>query len=392
MAFIDLQNGFYNAISEGLGFPAGSPFQLLQPSPPLAANDDTALWAYFNSIPPATVTSFYTPSAGNQFFSNYRGLVSALTAPPTGFVGDVGPQAAADWRTYLLSQKPIPPASQQPQLFLNWAMVMYPEIADAGAADLSSILLNPIGAAALGLMPYAGAGATPPDWSMGYAGLVSMLSTAPSRSFMMSSANSNQSLSHAWSQSNRDGLFGLWGGSSSQDTVTQKYAGSSVVVNAQFAHVMSFVATPGAWYSSAAMGNAFANQSGLPWKTTTPPNPINWGNTFDPATGNLARFAASLVVVSGMYIQVKCTAQFTGSEQQTILQNSGAGMWPFYSSSGNSGSTTSTSFDDNGALTTTIQSDGSTPIVIGCNVLPVAQFVGHVSAGAKLFQAAQAAA
>lgn len=29
MGFVDLQNGFYNALSQGLGFPTGSPFQLL---------------------------------------------------------------------------------------------------------------------------------------------------------------------------------------------------------------------------------------------------------------------------------------------------------------------------------------------------------------------------
>lgn len=47
-SFLDLQNGFYNALTQGLGLPPGSPFQLIQPSPPLVAgpNQDNALWNY----------------------------------------------------------------------------------------------------------------------------------------------------------------------------------------------------------------------------------------------------------------------------------------------------------------------------------------------------------
>ena len=48
--FLDLQNGFYNAFTQGLGISPGTPLQLLQPSPPLVSatkdGEDPLVWAY----------------------------------------------------------------------------------------------------------------------------------------------------------------------------------------------------------------------------------------------------------------------------------------------------------------------------------------------------------
>ncbi|WP_137937950.1 hypothetical protein [Chitinivorax sp. B] len=378
-SFLNLQNGFYNALSQGLGFSPGSPFQLFQPSTPLLPGNNQALWMYFNNIPPFSLTQNYVASAGNQFFSDYQGMMSALQGPPNNFEQDVGEVCFNAWISYVTSLNPAPSPNQLPTLFRNWAMIRYPSVAVRGASDLSAMLLDPISAGQLALMPYQNG--TPPDWSLGYDALVNQLSVAPSRSFDLSSSSMNSDVSNSWTQGGNSGFFGLWGGSSYQSSESQTFASSGVTVSASFAHVMTFVASPGNWYNSSAMGEAYSQKSGVPWN---PQSPINWGNTFDPKSGNMARFAANLIVADTMRIQVTSLATFNSDQQTTIRNNSSAGMWPFYCKGSSSGAHTEVSFNNNGQMTVLISSQPGVPVVIGVNVLSAGEFVGHAVEGAKL--------
>lgn len=379
-AFLDLQNGFYNAFSQGLGFPVGSPFQMLQPSTPLLSGSqaDQALWAYFNNIPPYSLTQNYIASGGNQFFSDYRGLLSALQGAPNTFQQDIGQDCFNAWIQYLPTVTPPPAASQLPQIFLNWAMVYFPAVANIGASDLAQILLDPISSAQMQILAYPAG--KQPDWTLGYDALVQQLKNAPSRGFSMSTSTMSSNVSSSWTSGSNSGFFGLWGGSSYTSAQSQQFASSGVSVIASFAHVMTFQSSPGAWYSSSAMADAYSHQSGAPWKSSST---INWGNTFDPTTGNMARFAASLIVADTMSIQVTSQASFSQEDQQTIRNNSGAGLWPFYTQGSSSGSSTDVQFNSSGQMTVTITSQAGVPVVLGCNVLPAAQFVGHGEAAVR---------
>ncbi len=383
--FLDLQNGFYNAFSQGLGFPIGSPFQILQPSTPLLSGvgADNALWNYLNNIPPFSLTQNFVASGGNQFYTDYRGLLSALQGAPNTFKQDIGEDAYNAWLQYLPSVTPRPTSDQLAQTFFSWAIVYYPDVANAGASGLATAVLDPVNAAQFAALAYPFPAAKP-DWTLGYANLVQQLSNAPSRAFGVSTATMNSNVSSSWTQGGNSGFFGLWGGSSYESTLSQQFASSGVRVSASFNHVFTFQASPGSWYNSSAMGLAFANPNAAPWKPTSP---INWGNTFDPNTGNMARFAASLIVADTMNIQVESSATFSSDDQQTIRNSSGAGLWPFYSQSNQSGSDTKVDFNNQGQMTVTTTSDPGIPIVLGVNVIPVGQFVGHSTSSANLRRA-----
>lgn len=378
--FLDLQNGFYNALSQGLGFPPGSPFQLFQPSAPLINNiqGDQLLWNYFNNIPPFSLTQDYIASGGNQFFSDYKALLSALQGAPNTFEKDVGEDVYKAWMAYVSTLTPLPAPSQLGQLFYNWASVYYPSVAVKGATALNDAALDPVLSAQLELLMVYGN--RQPDWVPGIMTLVAQLSVSPALSFGFSSSSMNSDVSKSWTKGSHRGLFGLWGGSSSSSSLSEKYASGGVTLNAKFAHVLTFAATPGPWYSSAAMGLAFSKQSGPPWKSGSP---IDWQNTFDPKNGNMARFTASLIVVDSMNITATSEATFSQDEQTSITQNSSAGLWPFYNKGDSSGASTSVSFNEKGQMNTTISSQPNVPIVIGCNVVPVAQFVGHATDAAQ---------
>ncbi|HET8843874.1 MAG TPA: hypothetical protein VFN35_20590, partial [Ktedonobacteraceae bacterium] len=383
-AFLDLQDGFYNGLCQGLGLSPSS-FQILQPSPPLIQGSNTGLWTYFNNIPPFSLTQNYISSGGNRYFDDYKGLISALK--PTNdidFEGDVGEKVYDAWIGYVSNLNPIPAPNMLPQLFLNWASIRYPSVAQIGAADLSAMLLDPISSAGLALMPYIDpSNPKPADWTPDYNALVQMLNNAPKISFNFNSSTMNTNVSGSWSQGQNEGFFGLWGSSSSTSTLSTQFASSNVTIEASFDHVLTFAGSPGVWYNSSAMGDAFSHQSGAPWN---PKSTINWQNTFDAQNGNMARFMVNLIVVSGMHIQVDSDAQYSSDDQQTIVSNSSAGMWPFYSSSSSSSSSTEVSFDSQAHMTVKIDTLGNVPTVIGGNVLPVDKYLGHATKALRLVQ------
>ena len=194
----------------------------------------------------------------------------------------------------------------------------------------------------------------------------------------------NTNVSKTWCNGNQSAFFGLWSNSSHSSSQSATFAASGVSLQASFQHVTPFTAIPGGWYSSSAMGDAFSHQSGAPWVA----GPINWQTTFSPTNGNLARFANSIIVVSGMHITVESVATFSSADQTAITHNSSAGLWPFYSSNSNSGTTTGASFNNNGNMTVVITSAPNVPVVIGVDVLPMSTYVGHAVASAESHAAA----
>ncbi len=379
--FQDLQNGFYNGLMQGLGFRIGDPFQVAQPSPPLISGTqaDKLLWNYFNNLPPASLTQNYIASGGSQFLSNYAGLMNALKpATPGRFDEVVGKNVAEAWRTYTNKLPMDYPVNQFPSTFRNWAIRYgHTSVANSGASALASLLLDPIASAqtvltSLYIDPVTGT-LKQPNWDVGYDSLIELLRNAPSRTFNFSSSTMNSDVSNSWTKGSNSGFFGLWGSSSYTSSISQKFASSGVTVSASFAHVLPFSATPGQWYSSSAMALAFNNKTGNLWD---PNSATNWEKTFG-SKGNLLRFAVQLIVVDTMKIEVTSQASFGTDEQSAISQNSSAGLWPFYANNSSSGSSTIAKFDNNGKMTVHINSNPGVPIVIGVNVLPIGEFVGH---------------
>jgi hypothetical protein len=387
--FLDVQNGLYNAMLQGLGL-SGSSFQLIQPSPPLLPNDNHFLWNYFNNIPPKTLTQNYIAAGGNQFFSNYKGLNSALkSVVEDRLVKDVGQNIVEEFNNFIQLKDPPPALRQLPSLFRSWAFLRHSSVANKGASALAAMLLDPIASAQLALMPYEGdPDATPPippkqpDWDVGYKQLIQLLGMAPSRSFNFKRSTMNTNVTNTWSRGSHSGFFGLWRGSRSSSSQSVTFSQSEFTINASFGHVLLFAATPGSWYSSAATGLAYSHKSGVPWDPTSP---INWNNTFDPNTGNLARFMVNLIVVDTMNIDVKSFAKYGHDDQVVIQNNSGGGLWPFYTGNSSSGASQRISFADDQTMTVTTTSLPGIPIVLGGNILPVNQYVGHAIAGARLF-------
>lgn len=377
--FVDLQAGFYNALAQGLGYSNQDPFQIIQPSPPLTGGDDAdeLLWAYLNNLPVASLTQNTQFSGGNQFLADYQGVMSALQAAPNNFQSTIGP---ACWAAYQQALK-AHDVKTGAVAFRNWALYCEPCSANAtsGASALAAAMLEPIFAAQMNVLPYKPVGDEPVTFSPGYSKMLTLLKKAPSRSFEVSASNWQTDVSKTWTHGSTSGFFGLWGGSSSSSSISEKFASGGVSVKASFDNVLPFNATPGDWYSSSAFGMAFNNPGKAPWTSN---NPITWETTFGK-NGNMQRFASSLLIANKMNISVISAAQYSQEEQSQIQSNQGNGLWPFYSSGSSGGSSTSASFDKDGRMTVTITSKANVPIVIGCIVLTAAQYLGHEALASK---------
>lgn len=377
--FVDLQAGFYNALAQGLGYSPSDPFQVIQPSPPLTGGDqaDELLWNYLNNLPPASLTQNTQTSGGNQFLSNYQAVMSALQSAPNNFESTIG---AACFKTYqtALKDNDVKPGAVQ---FRNWALYngTCSAVATSGASALAAAMLDPVFAAQMNVTPFKPAGTEPVTFSPNYKTMLTLLKKAPSRKFSISTSSWNTDVSSTWTKGSNTGFFGLWGGSSSTSTLSEKFASSGVSVEAEFQNVLPFNATPGDWYSSSAFGLAFNSPNKAPW---VPSNPINWEKTFGK-DGNMQRFAASLLIANKMDITVKSMATYSELEQTEIRHSSSAGLWPFYSTGGSGGSSTSASFDANGHMTIKITSIANVPVIIGCIVLSAGVYLGHEAQASK---------
>jgi hypothetical protein len=386
--FLDLQNGWYNGLLQGLGQNAKS-FQVIQPAPPIAsgAAANATFWSYFNNIPPLSLTQQFTPSGGNQFYSNYRALMSALMPTRTVNVqGDIGEENFKAWQKYVLNLATPPTTNQLPTIFRNWAMIFAPQVANIGSSDYASISLDPIATAQNELLLiYTDLNQLPKpfNWALNYNDMVTQLNASPSLNFSFDSATMNTDVSKSWTKGGNSGFFGLWGGSTTQTSLSEQFASSRVKVAASFDNILVFSNTPGLWYNSAAMALAFTNKTGNPWGQSS----INWDNTFG-TNGNMQRFAANLVIASGMSISVTSDASYSTLDQQTITSSGHAGFWPFYSGSSGSSTTNTVTFNEQGQMTINTSSVKGVPIVLGVNVLPVGQFVGHSAAMSSSMYAA----
>jgi hypothetical protein len=290
---------------------------------------------------------------------------------------DIGADNFKKWQKYIQGLKNPPAMNQMPTLFRNWAMIYAPKVANIGSSDYAAILLDPIATAQNELtLIYTDLNGLPisPNFELTYDQMVNDLLNSPNRSFTFDSQTMDSNVANSWTKGGNTGFFGLWGGSTTKTSISEQFASSRIRITATFDNVLTYANTPGQWYNSGAMGLAFANKTGNPW---SPQSSINWENTFG-TNGNMQRFAANLIIASGIISD----ASYSTLDQQTITSSGHAGFWPFYSSGSGSSSTNTATFNEQGQMTINMSSIKGVPIILGANVLPVSQFVGHSAASA----------
>jgi len=363
-----LQNRWYRGLVAALSL-SPARFQIDQPCTSVPPSD-TGLWAIQDTVPPLSLTVNRDAGSVATMFGEYAAVARQMSFPLADLAEDIGEQNFAAWTAYV-EQLGHPAAAQLPALFQEWALPHAPDVANIGASDLATMAL--IDAVGQTLAPYQGPNAAPRDFARGYGDLIAMLSAAPGASVTFDSTTAPTDVTATWTGGTHDSVDSLWSGLSPATHLSDMFASSHITVNATFKHLVRWTSTPGAWYDSSLLGMAYSNQASPPWPTD--PNPT-WNALFG-SSGSLQRLLASLLVIDGLQATVTSNATYQAADQQMIADHAAAGLWPFYLQATGTRVTTTVSFDAAGTMTIAIAAEPNQPLILGGDVLGIAQYLGR---------------
>lgn len=362
---------WYNAVVTGIGLD-DQKFQLYQgPNSLMSTSQD--MWNLFSAIPPKSVNNYYDPAQANNFAPNYNEiLVSLVTNSDSDFKNCMG-DYYAKWTEYFKENLPDEwTVKSISGVFNKWAMINAPSKSSCGTA-LTKALINPINIAQEMFAAAEGKYA----WNKTIESLKSALAGGGSKSFSMNSKTESSSLQHTWAKGSTSIFFDIFsfGGGASYDKLTQSAISEGLEIEASFEKVTTFAAGPYAqkdendpilsdlepWYMSAALSKAYKTKDNTVWNNQAA---TTWETAFG-SDGFFQRMATAIVAADGVSIKMTSTASYSSSEQEEIRGAAKAGVWPFFTVSGQGGSTTKVTFDDYGRFTSETTIAKGNPQILG---------------------------
>jgi hypothetical protein len=360
-----LYKQWYNATVKGLRLTDGT-FQLLQPNSPLGATSDQ-MWAYYNMIPPLSLVGNLDLDGMNQFYSDYRAVISVLRSQGGDqFRQDVG-DYYQPWLDYISGLTPMPTSDKLPGIFFNWAQIHAPSVATSGRNDLLAMNNDPIGLAQQAVANQTGFINGVPNFIKTIQDLKSAVTQGPSGTINFDSGTESSDTSKSWAKGEVGGFYDFFEASGEADweRVQTKTAQSRITVEVTYDHVITFGNTPSSWYNSGAMGIGYQTDDNTVWVPGATPN---WDSTFGP-NGNMQRMVGSLIVVDGISLTLHADAEYHTEEQEQVHAKAEVGFWPFFKAKSSGGYESKVSFTDSGQMDISAKSPKGNPVVIGANVL-----------------------
>ncbi len=380
-----LTQQWYNAVTTGLNL--RGQFQMVQGNIAVGATSQ-ALWTLMDTVPPDSLTQFWTPGSYNSFASNYGSVLSRIHSNASGSFQTAMGDYYNTWMTYLKSNPPAPPiASTLPPLFQSWAYAnMSPEQAQSCYTALQATLIDPIGAAQQMWITAGGQGGVK-AYGTTIETLDSQIAMAPSGNASLNSQTSSSDVSHTWANGSVDGFFDIFFGKAgaSYDATTSVVTNAGVDITVQFQHVATIPVTPletgsvtagpttyPSWYVPAALQTGYNNNNYQIWQPGSP----DW-NSFFGATGSMQRGTSGLVVVDGIKITVTSLSSIAEADRQQVQASFEAGFFPFFGVSGSGGWSNAFSFNDSGEFVASSSCPIGNPQVLGILVTPIANLIAQ---------------
>jgi hypothetical protein len=364
-----LQNRWYNSLATHLNLDR-SLFQISYPLAPII-HSTRELWAIQNVVPPLSLTFNSSAYPTRVFSDEYAAVVSQLQFPLSKFRENIGEDTYQRWMTYLDKITPPPPDHQLPILFRRWSLLSAPSAMSVGVSDLSQMVL--ISRALDSFRPYRGPNAKMIDFREDRDQIVSTLNNSTGAVFIFDSSVTDDNVKDTWTKGNNNGLLGLWNGNDSKSSLSRQFALGHNRVSVTFKSYAVCISVPGSWYNSSLLNTAYVNQTNPPWPVN--PNP-NWDDIFGQ-DGTMRRLIISLVMADEMRATVTSDCSFCKTDQEMIQRNASYGLWPFYIPSNNETVTNMVTFDNGKEMKIDTVVQAGNPIVIGNNILSIAQYLGH---------------
>jgi len=373
---------WYNAMVTGLGLDPEQ-FQLYQGANSMMSTSQD-MWNMFNAVPPKSINNYYNPSQTNNFSSDYRLILDSLVVTSDSDFQNCMGDFYGQWQDYFKANDPKTwDAQGVSDLFNSWAMRNAPSQASC-VSGLTKIYNNPINLANNKLNSaddkYA--------WNKTIEKLKTALAGGASKTFDMDSKTTSSDVRHTWAGGNTSFFFDIFsfGGGGSYDKLTTKTTSAGLSISAKFDKVTTFTAGPlsanddndpvlkefKAWYESSALSKAYTTKDNTVWNNQ---KSVTWDKAFG-SDGFLQRTTSSIVAADGIEITMTSKASYSSAEHEEIRTAASAGIWPFFKVSGQGGTTTDITFNDDGSFTCTTKIAKGNPQVLGILQSPMSKQFG----------------
>ncbi len=295
-------------------------FIMVQPSH-LSRENDAGLWALLNCIPSHSQTLNPLLQQGQSFFKNYITVISQLRANQSSLEQVIGNRYYKLWCVHLSDIHSKPRGQALAMAFRNWAMAICPQKAQEGA---SVILQAEITAKTHTSMDrYAGPDARPVDFTGSFFQLADSLAKTSEKQIDFNSLPQDIQGKVTPVLPN---MWGLWTGLAPDSRLSRIFAANPVSVTLKVEGFGQWPVTPGGWYNSSLLNQAYASKTSPPWKA----NPErNWGRAFGP-DGILKKNLATVFFAHGVSLHMTCDFPYDDFDRVLITQYAGSGVWPLY--------------------------------------------------------------
>lgn len=309
----DTTAGLYNTLCSGLKL-SNQQFQMIQGLLPVPSNP-SGLYNFFDGIPPTSVATLYTSNPVNGLNGNMQIVINE----------------AVD------------------SFLKNLAMQNY---------------LNP-------KFWVGGNVAVDPIYAPTFSDLMSQVNAGSAATIDFDSSTADSNISSSWAKSTGSAGVGFWGEKSSSvsESLNKKASSTRITVHFEFDKVAYLAVRAGGWFTQ----GFFADQYRNPKKWTGGQGA--WDQVFGKS-GSCQFLTNQALLANGYTYTVKSWASYSQSDFSQITTSKETNVWPFYTSSSNSQSTQSFTFNDDKSITISVTCKPGSLQIFGMGVITTAAAMG----------------
>lgn len=377
---MNLGAGWRNYLTQQMGLDSKT-FQLAIGGLGLQTTDNLGLFQMSDALPPSSAVHYYSPDNINSRADAFGMLLKGLLAEsdPNGVQNALG-NYYSSWVEWQAKNKPGKGDTVLSR-FKQWGMEagVDPGTLARGEASIIQSENTPLVKALNNFMSENAQQtfAQPGQLNVSayiYAGTsdnaIKAINQGQSMKISFNSSKEDVKVDKIFVDGAASGFYSIFSGGAgaSFDSLNIKASQSEFSIEGRIGKFATLVTGPaGNWYSSAEVNRAaMGKDDNTIWNPNTPS--ITWDSMFKQPTGQLCRHISNLVLVSDYEITVKSHASYSKEEFQQIRTKASGGIWPFFSFSGSSESTSDYKHNEDATLSVTYKLNKGLIQIWGVNI------------------------
>lgn len=317
----NISDGWHHTLVSSMALCADQ-FQLVYPALVITKNDE---WlSMLDILPPETRHWYQEDRIYSSFYGLYQEVIKTLPFPETAFQDLIGTSAFLHWNSYLLQQESRLPKTELPVVWMNWALIYAPDVANIGRSYLCKQIFAP--QTQQNSLTDVDETARLPLYFPFLTDINQILKDSPATHFYYNSpAGNNEDIKLLWNRSAQRLNEHMVNHDAPED-INQKFAISNIKIKVRFDHFSIIPVTPGTWFDADLLDslrhyNPSDQQKNIYEKLC---------RSFFGKNSTLNHIVSSVIFADGINLHLESDAPFTTSEQKIITSQNETGYWPLY--------------------------------------------------------------